>query len=473
MSEGIEFVELDSITGYDFTHTPTYIQGFYAVALDGSGIGIYELTGTGEIILKHMTKNADCKDLTTDGTYLYSAETGGIASWSINNNTGELTLINFETTLGSSSYIWYFEDHDVVLAGHGGNGLGVYTTSSGSTTLDCSDDQGGTYRSVRGWGDLIWVANASEGLQSYSYTGAGSLTYLSHNDPGGLYYGLHMYSFDEVGADDKNLPIGSPPYYLLAECPNVGVRVFQDDGFGNISLIQTYSDFRVLYASKFNNKIVLDRSSSETRLFELSWNSGTNLLDFNQVWETDETISYLYMTSVEDNATLAIATGEFSGVDSFIIYYVDDANLSARDTFNIVGGGELIRLHMPEWAGESRDVSKNVEVFDFWNNTLSTVDTGKNSEPVTLKGWETISGMNEGICMDSFCMSCLCFSQKLTSRFEAINELMDNNYPVKIEGLGDCMDGIYVISNFSYKTVKGTPYKLEWVLELEYKEDLS
>ena len=477
MSSGIDFVELDTDTAYDYQSTPAYLEGFYIVAMGDSGLGVYDITGTGNILLKAVGKNATCYAVTTDGEYIYSGEEGGVAAWSINNNNGELTLIDYNTTIGKADYLWYFENHDCILAGQGTNGLGIYTFDGSTVTVDSSDYQSGDYNGVRGYGDFVWVANESEGIMSYSYTGAGSLTYLNHNDPGGVYRDLEIFTFDDFEAGDRQLPFGSPPVFIVSPRIINSIKFFQDDGFGNISEYYSYPFIaKASYLSKFDSYLVLGNTTTVmSEIHKVTWNAVADDLTLTKLAEIGDGSNYnLHLIQSEDNSSIALCTAcDGAEPDELLLYYVDEADTEPRGTFNLIGGEELVRLHMPDWGAENRSISKNIDVYDFWDGTLSTVDTGKNNEPLSISGYEKITGINEGICMDNFCMSCLCFSQRLSDRFELINTLMDNNYPVKIEGLGDCMDGIYVISSFEYSTVKGTPFILKWSMELEYKEDLS
>ena len=477
MSSGLDFIELDTDVAYDYQSAPAYIKGFYAVALGDSGIGIYDITGTGNILLKSTTKNATCYAVTSDGDYLYSGEEGGVAAWSINNNTGELTLIDYNTTIGEAKYLWYFEGHTCILAGQATNGLGIYTFDGSTVTVDSSDFQSGSYNGVRGYGDSIWVANESEGIMSYSYTGAGSLSYLSHNDPGGAYRDLEIFTFNDFEAGDKQLPISSPPVFIVSPRIINSIKFFQDDGFGNISEYYSYPFVaKASYISKYGSHLVLGNTTTVmSEIHKVTWDAVNDELILTKIEEIGDGSNYnLHLLQSEDNANIVLCTAcDGANPDELLLYYVDDTDNEPRGTFNIIGGEELVRLHMPYWNAEDKSISKNIDVYDFWDNTLSTVDTGKNNEPLSIHGYEKITGMNEGICMSNFCMSCLCFSQKLSDRFELINTLMDNNHPVKIRGLGDCMDGIYVISSFKYSTVKGTPFILEWHMELEYKEDLN
>jgi hypothetical protein len=110
--------------------------------------------------------------------------------------------------------------------------------------------------------------------------------------------------------------------------------------------------------------------------------------------------------------------------------------------------GTVYTLSMPNWEGEKRSVNKNVVAMDFWDNTFEVFDKGLNDEPVSLYGIELS-----------------------TAKIEALDSLMDENKEVTIDGLGDCYDGVYVMTSFTYKTMKGTNQALEWEMELQHVRD--
>lgn len=59
------------------------------------------------------------------------------------------------------------------------------------------------------------------------------------------------------------------------------------------------------------------------------------------------------------------------------------------------------------------------------------------------------------------------YSEEFLQKFENLNLLMDLHEEVVIVGLGDCLDGVYVIQNFSYDTVQRVPGLFSWALDLK------
>ena len=139
-------------------------------------------------------------------------------------------------------------------------------------------------------------------------------------------------------------------------------------------------------------------------------------------------------------------------------------------TFTLESTTTKVFLSVPEWEGEGRQLTKTVDLFDFWSGGFDTVDKGKNTEPITLEGYEQVCGDNEGLCFP-ICFPA-CFSGPLASKFEDIWAIQNNNDEVTISGLGDCINGVYVIQSFTFDVVpktKGVWFK--WVLKLEFVRD--
>lgn len=139
-------------------------------------------------------------------------------------------------------------------------------------------------------------------------------------------------------------------------------------------------------------------------------------------------------------------------------------------TFTLESSTHTIYLTKPVHGGEDRSISKDIVIFDFWDDSFATIDKGMNSEPLRLEGIEEVCGMNEGVCFP-ICFP-FCFSKPLANKFSYIHTAMNNHEEVKITGLGDCMDAFYIIRNFHYSTIRGFPSAYKWSLELEFVKEV-
>lgn len=114
-----------------------------------------------------------------------------------------------------------------------------------------------------------------------------------------------------------------------------------------------------------------------------------------------------------------------------------------------------IHLSHPRFGdGIDRQLSKELQSFNFWSDNWAVHDNGVESEPLTLIGEEWMLPTGDMHIM--------------MAKFDDINDLMNKHEEVAVSGLGDCVDGYYYIKDFSYDTIKGSPYGKAWRLQLEF-----
>ena len=139
-------------------------------------------------------------------------------------------------------------------------------------------------------------------------------------------------------------------------------------------------------------------------------------------------------------------------------------------TFTLHGSSTALIFPVPEWANPDNEITKNVAVFNFKSGDIDTVDRGINTQPLAIGGTVCICGMWEGLCFP-LCFP-LCFSAPLTTWLESIRDAMNNGEEFTINELGDCLNGVYVIKDFTFDTIQGTPECFSWGLRLERVKDI-
>ena len=139
-------------------------------------------------------------------------------------------------------------------------------------------------------------------------------------------------------------------------------------------------------------------------------------------------------------------------------------------TFTLHGTSTTLVFPKPEWANPNNEISKNVDMFNFKSGDIDTVDRGINAQPLTIGGTVCICGIWEGICFP-ICFP-MCFSMPLTSWLEDIKEAMNNGEGFTINELGDCLNGMYVIGDFTFNTIKNAPECFSWSLRLNRVKDI-
>ena len=139
-------------------------------------------------------------------------------------------------------------------------------------------------------------------------------------------------------------------------------------------------------------------------------------------------------------------------------------------TFTLWGSSYNITLPKPEWGNPSNEISKNVDLFNFWDGDIETVDRGINTQTFSLGGTICICGIWEGLCFP-LCFP-LCFSAPMTTWLQDIESAMNNGEEFTINELGNCLNGVYVIRNFTFNTIPGEIECFSWGLNLERARDI-
>jgi len=136
-------------------------------------------------------------------------------------------------------------------------------------------------------------------------------------------------------------------------------------------------------------------------------------------------------------------------------------------TFSLAGDTYTVNLKMPHYNSEDNKITKDIVHFNFWSGNYTIHDDGINSQPLILRGVEFATCEEEylGMCFGECMQFNLYFNMKFTNKFRFIMEMSNNNEEVTITGLGDCMDGVYLIKHFNFKTL--TPESRSWSMMLE------
>jgi len=131
-------------------------------------------------------------------------------------------------------------------------------------------------------------------------------------------------------------------------------------------------------------------------------------------------------------------------------------------TFTLIGTSTNILFPKPEWANPNNSISKNVSLFNFKSGDLDTVDRGINAQPLTIGGTVFIYAGVDNWCDNA----------TMTIWLDSIKTAMNNGETFTINELGDCLDGVYVINNFTFSTIPGSPDGFTWSLNLERVKDI-
>jgi len=139
-------------------------------------------------------------------------------------------------------------------------------------------------------------------------------------------------------------------------------------------------------------------------------------------------------------------------------------------SITLQGTSTTLYFPKPEYMNPNNEISKNVDLFNMWSGYISTVDRGINTQSLNMGGTVCICGLWEGVCFP-LCFP-ICFSSAMTTWLDSIETAMNSGEEFTINELGDCLNGVYVIKDFSFDTIKRIPSCFKWGLSLERVRDI-
>ena len=146
----------------------------------------------------------------------------------------------------------------------------------------------------------------------------------------------------------------------------------------------------------------------------------------------------------------------------------------STSTFTLASSsGSNYYFPYPDWGKPKNGIQKDIQLFNMWkDDSIETVDKGVNNRELTIGGTICIEGEWEGVCFP-ICVDELCFSNKLSNMLSNLKTDMNNGCYFTINELGNCLNGVYIIKNFRFKTIKKIPSCYEWELNMELKREVS
>ena len=138
-------------------------------------------------------------------------------------------------------------------------------------------------------------------------------------------------------------------------------------------------------------------------------------------------------------------------------------------SITLQGTSTTLYFPKPEYMNPNNEISKNVDLFNFWDGDIDTVDRGINTQSLDIGGTICICGIWEGVCFP-LCFP-ICFSSAMTTWLDSVETAMNSGEEFTINELGGCLNGVYVIKDFSFDTIKRIPSCFKWGLNLERVRD--
>lgn len=149
-------------------------------------------------------------------------------------------------------------------------------------------------------------------------------------------------------------------------------------------------------------------------------------------------------------------------------------------SFTLQGPETTLYFPMPEWGSPDNRITKSVDLFNFWKGDIDTADRGINDQPLNIGGVVRVCGpwvsatypLCFPICFPACFNEVIGGNAAMTDWLISINNAMNNGEEFTISELGDCLNGIYVIKDFTFDTIEKSPDAYAWSLKLERVRDI-
>lgn len=128
-------------------------------------------------------------------------------------------------------------------------------------------------------------------------------------------------------------------------------------------------------------------------------------------------------------------------------------------TFALTSASTVIYLPLPERAAPMRKLAIAMEVINFWSGNIDVLDRDINRRQFSLHGKDA------HYLIDKYTQNT--FEAKLRD----IWTLSESDENITISGLGESLNGVYLIKKFTYNTLKKYPGVWTWTMDLELVED--
>ena len=131
----------------------------------------------------------------------------------------------------------------------------------------------------------------------------------------------------------------------------------------------------------------------------------------------------------------------------------------SQQPFTLWADTVTLYIPMPEWADDDMSINVNNKLFNMWTGEIEVNHIELNDEPLVLNG----------IMTPEFYTSYP--SDTINSTVEAIWTIQNTHAEATISDLSTCLNGVYVIQDFSFGTIKKT-LAFSYSLKLQKVRDI-
>lgn len=145
---------------------------------------------------------------------------------------------------------------------------------------------------------------------------------------------------------------------------------------------------------------------------------------------------------------------EFIRVD--LDYLTQEVNATFQGQFKITTENFTFYLPTIRWDSIAGNTNKRIQVFNFRDDTVDSIDRDINSEPFAIAGWLWTDVYNY---------------QTISGKVEAIIHMQNEHEEITIHSVNSNLNGTYVVKKFTFNTMKKSAVLFEWTMQLEYAGD--
>lgn len=131
----------------------------------------------------------------------------------------------------------------------------------------------------------------------------------------------------------------------------------------------------------------------------------------------------------------------------------EEYDYNTCDTFIITSDTYTLTFNSPDYNNKDGQLRNNIDVFNFVTGSVNALNKGIDSESLVMSGKE--------YAKDEF--------TSIITKFENMDNIMENHEEIVISNLGSCFNGHYVLENFNYVISYKDYMSFRWVMTLEKK----
>jgi hypothetical protein len=291
----------------------------------------------------------------------------------------------------------------------------------------------GVTRPLYGWIDEFRISNIRR-TNNWIFT-----TYNNENSPS---------TFMSFG--------GELEYGACAQYPSVPTTMEIDDDSCIINGISydfmfvstcIYSDIK--YGIDWNGDGVVDEWTG-------FYASGVEVT-ISHAFPTDGIVHITVLACDSDGCQTAYATD--------LIINVVHAATNLCNCFLITSASYTFDFPLPDWDNIERYETKEIDIFDFYNEDFDTTDNGIGSRSLMIGGTLWIDNITGGTYVT-------CTNECLCVIIEYINNIQNNHEEITITGIDDLIDAVYIFESFKFSSINRTNKAFDWSMTLKKVRDI-